>query len=146
MTQPSSLREAKAALAAERDKLRTAVSAVAGSRWLTAVLAALALAFGAHLVFAPQRLPTVEGVSFVQVGLPPNLDFGAVGERAVELHAKAQQAGARGRIEAAIETRAAEDARFVPLLNAIGFAVALALLLANLRIVAARLAGRPAAL
>jgi hypothetical protein len=78
--QPKGLAEAKQIFKEERTKVASSLSAIAGSRWLTAILATFALAFGTHLAYAPGRLPPVSGLSLAQIGLPTGVDFGFVGE------------------------------------------------------------------
>ena len=74
--QPTNLAEAKEIFREEKAKVTTSLSAIAGSRWLMAILATLVIAFGTHLAYAPARLPTVGGVSLAAIGLPSNVDFG----------------------------------------------------------------------
>src|SRR5690606_1691329 len=97
--QPKSLAEAKQIFQEERTKVRSSLSAIAGSRWLTAILAALAIAFGAHLVYAPARLPPLGGFSLAAVGLPPSVDFGFAGEQAQQAAEAARNQDVRGRVE-----------------------------------------------
>lgn len=132
--QPKDLAEAKQIFREEKAKVTGSLSAIAGSRWLLAILATFVLAFGAHLIYAPTRLPTVGGLSLAQTGLPPNIDFGAVGEQAREAAAAAQREGARERAQEFI----AENQARAPLFNAIGFGLALALLLGNMYVMTKR--------
>jgi hypothetical protein len=140
MQTPRNLKEAWQIVRDQAGKIGGALSALAGSRWLLAILATFALVFGAHLIYAPQRLPSVHGLSLAQAGLPPNLDFGEAGR---ELGARLQErqseaANVRGEIIAEIDARAAEDPAFIPMLNRIGFGVALVLLLANMALMTLR--------
>lgn len=129
MRQPKSLEDAKQIVRAERTKVAASISAIAGSRWLMAILATLVIAFGTHLLYAPARLPTVGGVNLAAVGLPPNVDFGVVGDQARQAAEAAQRSEeARARAEAF----AAANAERAPLINGIGFGIALALLLGNM--------------
>lgn len=140
MQTPRNLDEAKAMLRREAGKVASSASAIAGSRWLMAILAAFALAFASHSLYAPQRLPSVSGLSLAHLGLPPNLDFGEVGRQldAVARQRQSEAASFRGEITAEIDARAAEDANFVPMLNRIGFGAALVLLLANMTLMTLR--------
>jgi hypothetical protein len=132
--QPKSLSEAKQMFREEKTKVSSSISAIAGSRWLLAILATFALAFGTHLAFAPQRLPPVAGLSLAQIGLPTGVDFGVVGEQAKQATEAAQREDARGRVQ---ELVAANPER-IPLINAIGFGVALVLILINMTIMTRR--------
>lgn len=136
--QPKNLAEAKAIIREEKTKITSSLAAIAGSRWLLAILATLVIAFGTHLTYAPARLPTVGGVNVTMLGLPPGIDFGAVGEQAQQAAAAAQRSDARGQIETRLADEAAANPNFVPMLNAIGFGVALALLLGNMWIMTKR--------
>lgn len=132
--QPQSLEEAKEIVREERIKFTTAVSAIAGSRWLMALLATFVIAFGSHLAYAPDRLPPVAGISAANFGLPTDLDFGFVGEQAREAAAAAERQGGRTRAEEVI----AANAERAPQINAIGFGAALVLLLINMTIMTKR--------
>jgi hypothetical protein len=132
--QPKSLSEAREIVREERIKFTTAVSTVAGSRWLMAILATFVLAFGVHLAYAPNRLPPVAGLSVATFGLPTDLDFGFVGEQAQEAAAAADRQDVRGRAEAL----AAANAERVPTINAVGFGAALVLLFINMTIMTKR--------
>src|SRR5690349_15321820 len=111
MRAPRNISEAKEIVRAEAGKVGSSLSAIAGSRWLMAILATFALVFGTHLIYAPQRLPHVQGLSLTQAGLPPGLDFGEAGARLNDLarQRQAEAAEARGEIASEIEARAAED-------------------------------------
>ncbi|HEX8901112.1 hypothetical protein [Vitreimonas sp.] len=134
MQTPKNLDEAKAIFRAERTKVTTSISAIAGSRWLMAILATLVLAFGTHLIYAPSRLPPVGGVSVAAVGLPPSVDFGFAGEQAKAAQEAALREGAAERAQELV----AANAERAPLLNAIGFGAALVLLLVNMTIMTKR--------
>ena len=69
--QPHRLKEAKQIVHEEQVKVTSSLSAIAGSRWLMAILATLAIAFGTHLAYAPGRLPPVGGLSLAASGFPP---------------------------------------------------------------------------
>lgn len=131
---PHSLKEAKEIVHEERVKVTSSLSAIAGSRWLMAILATFAITFGAHLIYAPARLPPVAGVSLTTLGLPTGVDFGFVGEQAGEAAAAAGRQGAQGRVDEFITSNEAR----VPLINAIGFGAALLLLLGNMWIMTVR--------
>ena len=132
--QPKNLAEAKQIIKEERIKVTSSISAIAGSRWLLAVLATFALAFGTHLAYAPSRLPPVAGLSAAAFGLPPGLDFGFVGEQAKQAAEAAEREDIRGR---AAEALAANPER-IPQINMIGFGLALVLLLINMTIMTMR--------
>ncbi|MBN8608470.1 MAG: hypothetical protein J0L81_16250 [Caulobacterales bacterium] len=134
MQTPKNLNEAKAIFRAERIKVTSSISTIAGSRWLLAILATVVLAFGTHLIFAPARLPPVGGVSVAAVGLPPNVDFGFAGEQAQAAREAALREGAAERAQQLI----AANAERAPLFNAIGFGVALVLLIVNMAIMTKR--------
>lgn len=126
--QPSNLAEAKQIFREEKTKVTTSLSAIAGSRWLMAILASLVLAFGTHLAYAPARLPAVGGVSLAAVGLPPSVDFGFAGEQAQQAAEAARNSKARTRAQ----EFAAANADKIPIVNAVGFGLALLLLLGNM--------------
>jgi hypothetical protein len=134
MRTPHSLNEAKAIVHEEKVKVTSSLSALAGSRWLMAILAAFTLAFGLHAIYAPGRLPAVGGLSLAQVGLPPNIDFGVVGEQARQ----AQEAAARQNVGGHIAEIINQHATYIPYINYAGFALTLALLLGNMWIMTKR--------
>ncbi|UPT63659.1 MAG: hypothetical protein M0D54_03700 [Hyphomonadaceae bacterium JAD_PAG50586_4] len=134
MQTPKNLDEAKAIFRVERTKVTTSISAIAGSRWLLAILATIVIAFGTHLIYAPARLPPVGGVSVAAVGLPPNVDFGFAGEQAKAAQDAAIREGAAEHAQNLI----AANAERAPLINAIGFGVALVLLIINMAIMTKR--------
>ncbi|MBY0564990.1 MAG: hypothetical protein K2P58_12490 [Hyphomonadaceae bacterium] len=134
MDAPQNLEQAKAMVQAEKAKLTGSLSAIAGSRWLTAVAAVLAIAFAANVLYSPHYLPSIGGVSLASIGLPDNLDFGVVGEQAIEAREAAVREGAPDRVSAFIN----ENRNLVPLLNWAGLALAMAALLANLWIMTKR--------
>jgi hypothetical protein len=133
MQTPSSLKEAKAAFQAEKTKLTTSLSTIMGSRWLLAILATFAIAFGSHLAYAPERLPPVGGLSLASAGLPP-VDLGLVGEQAAKARDAALAEGAPSQIQALIN----DNRERVPLLNTIGLGLALLLLGVNLTLMTMR--------
>ncbi|MBL8531487.1 MAG: hypothetical protein JNK94_07110 [Hyphomonadaceae bacterium] len=135
---PKNLAEAKQIVREEKRKLTTSISAIAGSRWLMAILATFTLAFGNHLIFARERLPTVHGLSLAEAGLPPGLDFGLAGEQLEEARAAARRENVAGRIQEEIAALQNENADVIPTLNWIGFGAALALLLGNMTIMTMR--------
>lgn len=134
MPAPRNLEDAKAAVRAEGLKLTTALSILAGSRWLTALAAALAMSFGVTLAYAPGRLPNLSGLSLTTFGLPDNLDFGVAGEQAREAAEAAQRQGA-GEAAAGF---LAEHANWIPWINGLTFALCLAVLGGNLWIMTKR--------
>lgn len=132
--QPKNLAEAKQIVKEERIKVTSSLSAIAGSRWLLAILATFALAFGTHLLYAPARLPPISGLSIAHIGLPTDLDFGFVGEQAKEAARAAGDQDVGGRAQEFI----AANAERIPLINAIGFGLALVLLAINMTIMTKR--------
>ncbi|QGZ93950.1 hypothetical protein [Terricaulis silvestris] len=132
--QPKNLAEAKQIVREERIKITSSLSALAGSRWLLAILATFVVAFGTHLAYAPTRLPTVGGLSIAQTGLPTGIDFGFAGDQAKQAIEAAEQSEARTRAQQFFD----ENAERMPLFNAIGFGVALVLLFGNLWIMTKR--------
>ncbi len=133
MQTPRSLEEAKTAFKAEKAKVTTSLSTIMGSRWLLAIAATFALAFGTHLAYAPSRLPPVGGLSLSTAGLPP-LDFGVAGEQAAKAREAAIREGAPSQIQAAIN----ENREYVPMMNAVGFGLALLILALNLTLMTKR--------
>lgn len=132
--QPKDLAEAKAIFREEKAKVTGSISAVAGSRWLMAILATLVIAFGTHLAFAPARLPAVGGVSLAAVGLPPSVDFGFAGDQAKQAAEAAANSEARTRAEEFV----AANAERIPIFNAVAFGLSLLLLLGNMFIMTKR--------
>lgn len=127
------LEDARATIGQEKAKLGGALSALAGSRWITALLASLAMSLGVTLAYAPGRLPNLSGLSFSTFGLPP-LDFGVVGEKAKEAAEAAQRQGAGEAAAGFVATHA----DWVPWINGLGFGLCLVLLLGNLWIMTVR--------
>lgn len=132
--QPTNLAEAKQIFREEKAKVTSSLAAIAGSRWLMAILATLVIAFGTHLAFAPARLPAVGGVSLAAVGLPPSVDFGFAGDQAKQAAEAAANSEARTRAE---EFVAANQDK-IPIFNGVIFALALLLLLGNMWIMTKR--------
>jgi hypothetical protein len=132
--QPQNLAEAKQIIKEERIKLTTSIGIIAGSRWLMAILATFALAFGTHLAYAPGRLPPVGGLSVASFGLPTDLDFGVVGEQTGEAIQAARDNDVRGRVQDAIDANPDR----IPMINAVGFGLALILLAINMTIMTRR--------
>jgi hypothetical protein len=132
--QPKDLAEAKQIFVEEKTKLTGSLSAIAGSRWLLAILATLVIAFGAHLAYAPARLPPVGGLSVASSGLPPSLDFGFAGDQAKQAAEAAANSEARTRAQDFV----AANQDMVPIINAIGFGLTLLLLLGNMWIMTKR--------
>lgn len=130
--QPASLDEEM--VRAEASKLRGALAAVAGSRWLMAILATLVIAFGTHLAYAPGRLPVVNGLSVASIGLPPNLDWGVAGEQAQAAREAAERQDAQAKARDVLN----ENADRIPLINGVGFGLALVLLLGNMWVMTKR--------
>lgn len=128
------LAEAKSRVIAEKNKVAGSLSALAGSRWLMAILATLAIAFAVNLIYSPAYLPMIGGVSLATVGLPPNLDFGVVGEQAAQARDAAQRQGAGDVVTSFL----AEHADLIPILNAVGLGLSLALLVGNMWIMTLR--------
>jgi len=136
--QPRDLAEAKQIFREEKTKVTSSLAAIAGSRWLMAILATLVIAFGSQAVFAPAYLPTPGGLSIASLGLPPTVDFGAVGEQAQQAADAAARSDGRSQLEARLAAEAADNAQFIPMLNLIGLGVAFALLLINMTIMTKR--------
>lgn len=134
MRQPTNLAEAKQIFREEKAKVTGSLSAIAGSRWLMAILATLVIAFGTHLIYAPARLPAVGGVSLAVVGLPPTVDFGFAGDQAKQAAEAARNSEARTRAQ---EFVAANQER-IPIFNAVMFGLSLLLLLGNMWIMTKR--------
>src|SRR5690606_27306524 len=134
MRQPTNLAEAKQVFREEKAKVTGSISAIAGSRWLMAILATLVIAFGTHLIYAPARLPAVGGVSLAVVGLPPTVDFGFAGDQAKQAAEAARNSEARTRAQ---EFVAANQER-IPIFNAVMFGLSLLLLLGNMWIMTKR--------
>lgn len=134
MRQPTNLAEAKEIFREEKAKVTGSIAAIAGSRWLMAILATLVIAFGTHSAFAPERLPAVGGVSLAAVGLPPNVDFGLAGDQAKQAAEAAANSEARTRAE---EFMAANQDK-IPIFNMVAFGIALLLLLGNMWIMTKR--------
>lgn len=134
MPLPRSLNEAKAALRTEWAKLGASLSVIAGSRWLLAIAAALALTFGSHLIYAPNRLPAMEWLDWRNIGLPPSVDFGLAGDQWDEMVAAAERQDVAARAQEAL---AAHQDSYV-WINAIAFAAAAGLLALNLWIMTSR--------
>ncbi|HYD88216.1 MAG TPA: hypothetical protein VEA80_12115 [Vitreimonas sp.] len=133
MRQPRSLDEAKAMVRAEKAKLSTALKAIAGAPAVTAVLAALLIAFGVNLLYSPTQLPLLGDWTFASIGLP-NLDLGLAGEQAAQIRDAAAAQDVSGRAL----SWADQNPDKVPLINAIGAGGALALLFVNLGLTARR--------
>ena len=134
MRTPHSLNEAKAIYHEEKLKVSSSLSAIAGSRWLMAILASLVLAFGLHATYAPARLPPIGGLSLAQIGLPSGVDFGVVGEQARQAQQAAQRQDVRGHVRQIIDQHAA----WIPYINYAGFGLTLILLMANMTIMTKR--------
>jgi hypothetical protein len=131
---PQNLEDAKALFREEKAKLTGSLSAIAGSRWLTAILATFVIAFGVNALYGPTQLPSVGGLSLTTVGLPPNLDFGVVGEQAGQALDAAQRQGVGGEVN----TFLSSNAQLIPILNWVGLGLTFALLMANMWIMTAR--------
>jgi hypothetical protein len=129
--QPKNLAEAKQIFREEKTKVTSSVAKVAGSRWLMAILATFAIAFGTHLAYAPSRLPPVSGLSIAQIGFPTDLDFGVAGEQAREAARAARDQDVFGRIADILSANP-------ELTNAVGFGLALVLLLVNMTVMTKR--------
>lgn len=134
MRTPQNLEDAKAIFREERAKLTGSLAALAGSRWLLAILATFAIAFAVNLLYSPTQLPAIGGISLTTVGLPPNLDFGVVGDQAAQAREAAQRQGAQSELAAFL----AEHADLIPIINAVGFGLTLLMLLGNMWIMTVR--------
>jgi hypothetical protein len=136
--QPRDLAEAKQIFREEKTKVTSSLAAIAGSRWLMAILATLVIAFGSQMLFAPAYLPTPGGLSVASLGLPPNVDFGVVGEQAQQAAEAAGRSDGRTQLEARLAAEAANNPQFIPMLNAIGLGLAFVLLIVNMTIMTKR--------
>lgn len=134
MDAPQNLEKAKALFRAEKAKLTGSLSAIAGSRWLLAILATFVIAFSANALYSPNQLPAVGGVSLAAAGLPPNLDFGLVGEQLTQAAEAAEREGARERAAGLLH----ENPQLVPILNWAGLGLTFAALIGNMRIMTKR--------
>jgi len=134
MRQPTSIDDARAMVREEKAKVTTAVSNFAGSRWATAILATLVIAFGVNLIYSPTQLPTFGDWSVARVGLPEGRDFGLLGEQAVQ----AREAAEREEVVERGRTWADQNPTKVPIVNAVGVSGALVLLLTNMWIMTKR--------
>lgn len=134
MDAPRSLDEARALFRAEKAKLTGSLSAIAGSRWLLAILATFVIAFGANALYSPSQLPAVGGVSLAAVGLPSNLDFGVAGEQLTQAREAAEREGARERAASLLS----DNPQVVPILNWAGLGLTFAALLGNMWIMTKR--------
>lgn len=134
MRQPTSLEDAKAIFREEKAKITGSLSALAGSRWLTAILATLVIAFGVNLIYSPTQLPTFASISVASVGLPQGLDFGVAAEQAAQIReaAREQELAQRGL------SWAEANPDKIPLVNAIGAGGALLFLLGNMWVMTKR--------
>ena len=132
--QPTNLAEAKEIFREEKAKVTGSLSAIAGSRWLTAILTTLVIAFGTHLAYAPARLPAVGGVSLAAIGLPSTVDFGLAGDQAKQAAEAAANSEARTRTQDFV----AANADKIPIFNGAIFALSLLLLLGNMWIMTKR--------
>jgi hypothetical protein len=122
-----SMDEVKARVAAEKGKLTTAFRTIVGARVTLAVLALFVIGFASHLLYAPDRLPPVGGLSLAQVGLP-TLDLGETGELAKQAREAAERENVGGSVQGFID----ENRSIVPVLNGIGFGGCLVLLIWNI--------------
>lgn len=134
MRTPHSLSEAKQVLHEEEVKVTSSLSAIAGSRWLMAILATLTLTFGLHSIYAPARPLAIGGLSLTEFGLPPRLDFGKAGELAKSMH----DAAVRQHVGAHVNAIVNQHADYIPYINYAGFALAFVLLLVNMTIMTKR--------
>lgn len=127
MRQPQSLEDAKAIVREEKAKVSTALKKVFGAPVVTALLAALLIAFGANLLYSPTQLPLLGDWTLASVGLP-NLDFGVVGEQAAQI----SQAAANQDLSGRAVSWADQHPDKVPLINIAVTIAALLLLLGNM--------------
>jgi hypothetical protein len=124
-----SMNEVKARVAAEKGKLVTAFRAIVGARVTLAVLALFVIGFGSHLLYSPDQLPPVAGLSLAQVGLP-SLDLGETGNLAKQAREAAERENVGGSVQGFLD----ENRSIVPVLNGIGFGACLILLIWNIAI------------
>ncbi|MBC7769909.1 MAG: hypothetical protein H7124_14090 [Phycisphaerales bacterium] len=135
MRQPQSIDDAKAMIREEKAKLSSALAAVAGAPVVTALLAALLIAFGVNLLYSPTQLPLFGDWTLASVGLP-SLDLGVAGEQAAQI----RDAAARHDVTGRALSWADQNADKTPLINAIASGAALLLLLGNMWLTARRYA------
>lgn len=134
MRQPRNLDEAKAIYKEEKRKVTRSFDAIIGSRILMAVLATFVIAFAVNLITSPDQLPNVGGLSIARLGLPPEVDFGVVGEQAVQ----AQQAAAREGAQGYVQTFLDEHRNLAPIINGVGLGATFVLLMVNMTIMTKR--------
>ncbi|MBX9747280.1 MAG: hypothetical protein K2X34_10280 [Hyphomonadaceae bacterium] len=135
--QPQNLEEAKQIFREEKTKVTSSLAALAGSRWLMAILATLVIAFGSQALYAPGYLPTPGGFSIAALGLPP-VDFGFVGEQATQAAEAAGRSDAANAFSERLAAEAADNPQFIPTLNYIGLGAAFVLLMINMTIMTKR--------
>jgi hypothetical protein len=133
-------------------KARRFVGGVVTSWPALAAAAAAFLAFGGHLVFAPERLPPIGLLGPAQLGLPTTIladqsqlpDLGDVG---VQVGAQARDAAAAARpyLENEVPTFFQQNPELARIANVIGFALASMAFFATLWIQIKRFRSRQAA-
>lgn len=123
----ASIQEAKTQVIAEKNKFTSAVRTVIGSRVLLAVLTMLMLGFGAHALYAPDRLPPIAGLDMAK-SFAPTIDAGVIGQKLQEAQDAAVRQGGLDRLNDFVTAHQAQ----IPLYNLIGFALSALLLVGNL--------------
>lgn len=109
-------------------RVRALVGAVAASWPALAVSSLCVIAFGAHLLFAPERLPPFGAMTAAQLGLPLGLpDLGVVGEQAQEA-----ARSAKPHAQDAVARVQAEHPAWVRWINLGGLIVSIALLIVTM--------------
>ncbi|MDX2276087.1 MAG: hypothetical protein NW206_11615 [Hyphomonadaceae bacterium] len=131
---PKNLEDAKAIYKEEKQKVTRSLDAIIGSRVLMAVLATFVIAFAVNLLTSPDQLPNVGGLSIARLGLPPEVDFGFVGEQATQAGQAALREGAPGMIQSFVE----ENRSAVPIINGVGLGATFVLLLVNMTVMTKR--------
>jgi hypothetical protein len=118
-----SLKDAGAEVQAVRGRLSKAVQVLLGARVTAAAAAMFAIAFGMTLLVAPNRLPSIGGLSLVAVGLPP-IEFGKEKEVAGDVLDAARRQGGEERAKEFFQ----ENPQAIPYANVAGLAASLLLL------------------
>lgn len=131
---PKDLEDAKAIYKEEKQKVTRSLDALIGSRMLMAVLATFVIAFAVNLATSPDQLPNVGGLSVARLGLPPEVDFGVVGEQAVQ----AQQAAERENASGYVQTFLNDNRQAVPIINGVGLGATFVLLMVNMTVMTKR--------
>lgn len=131
---PQSIDEAKQIYSEEKGKVLRSLDALIGSRVLMAVLATFVLAFAVNLWMSPNQMPNVGGLSLATYGLPPNVDFGFLGEQYDTAKQAAYEQGLDGEVRSFLDG----NRGLVPIINGILFGASVVLLLWNMGVMTRR--------